>query len=466
MSLFSLKNIGRNCFLLLLTITLIVTWGGDVKGQQVYAQYVGPALLNADGFGGEGGVKGALGSAGTKGTFSVTSPAFASDADLTNSAALAAASGTSGTGVGGGKGAASYAFINLFFTGANTPIAQTPIIIKLTGANLTKIKVQGYNSTGVAVGLASLFSTLPITSSGDYVFTPTLACSSIRITVDTDDTGLLGITSTNSANLYYAYMLNPTCSPANYTTVATPGVSLGGGILRPKEAIDGDLSTYSTFDFAVSLLTSFKQTAYFSSLSNPGDAATVTFSISPAALVNLDLLSDLRLTFYNGTTKIEPTVGLSSLLRLDLLSLIKAGKPYTVSVVPSAIFDRIEVSTSAVLSLLTAFNIHEIQRTPHKPEFPSPASQNVTICAGNKATLTATLPSTGNELRWYETVFGGTALTPATENTYVTPSLSQTTTYYVATAKSGCTAESERVPVIVTVLPKPHSVPISPQVPN
>ena len=38
MSLFSLKNISRNCFLLLLTITLIVIWGGDAKGQtQTYA---------------------------------------------------------------------------------------------------------------------------------------------------------------------------------------------------------------------------------------------------------------------------------------------------------------------------------------------------------------------------------------------------------------------------------------------
>lgn len=72
-------------------------------------------------------------------------------------------------------------------------------------------------------------------------------------------------------------------------------------------------------------------------------------------------------------------------------------------------------------------------------------ASNQTICSGSSVTLTATTTGTlPGALSWYTTQFGGTSLTSTT----VSPTV--TTTYYV-----GVCPGSFRVPVVITVNPKP-----------
>ena len=74
-----------------------------------------------------------------------------------------------------------------------------------------------------------------------------------------------------------------------------------------------------------------------------------------------------------------------------------------------------------------------------------PTAANTSICAGTSATLTATAAS--GTVQWYDAATGGNLL--FTGNTYTTPALAATTTYYILAINGSCA--SIRNPVTVTV---------------
>ncbi|WP_210486083.1 gliding motility-associated C-terminal domain-containing protein [Rufibacter aurantiacus] len=79
-----------------------------------------------------------------------------------------------------------------------------------------------------------------------------------------------------------------------------------------------------------------------------------------------------------------------------------------------------------------------------------PTAPDVTTCFGSPATIKAT-PTTGAKVYWYATATGGDTL--ATGNTFTTPALSTTTTYYAATVSAEGCFSSARKAVKVTVQP-------------
>lgn len=445
---FKSENISGSCKLLLMLIVMVAGMG-EVRGQtsNIYATYVGTPPANSGGTSGAGGTAG-LGSAGAPGSYSVTNEINLNDFVYTNFATLAPISGQGG-GLFGGTGGISTAFINLNFTGAITPKAGTSVVIKLTAATLSGVQVQAYNS-GSPLGTAQAFSTLGIRATDEYVFIVPSDCNAIRITSSTAAGNTIGGISTNSTNVYYAYILDPNCSPANYTdTRKTTILDLGSNITNAANAIDGNLTTFSLFSNGLGLGTTLYQTVYFSQLSSAGDVATLTLSIPPAAL-SAGVLGYINLNAYNGSTLVSSTAFSGLLLGTDLLTLLNSGAPTTISIASPLPFDRIEIAMSSLVSLATSLNLYEVRITPAKPTFNPVALQDLTICPGTNVTLTPVPPSAGNELRWYSSL---TATTPlVTANTYTpSPALTTTTTYFVATAKTGCTAESERVPATITV---------------
>ncbi|MFN3916592.1 MAG: gliding motility-associated C-terminal domain-containing protein [Flavobacteriales bacterium] len=79
----------------------------------------------------------------------------------------------------------------------------------------------------------------------------------------------------------------------------------------------------------------------------------------------------------------------------------------------------------------------------------APTAAGTTICSGNSIVLTATAP--GGNYQWFNAPTGGTLL--GSGNTYTTPILNTTTSFYVQTTVNGCV--SPRTEVIVTVNPTP-----------
>lgn len=101
-------------------------------------------------------------------------------------------------------------------------------------------------------------------------------------------------------------------------------------------------------------------------------------------------------------------------------------------------------------------------RIPVKVSISAPptifASDPAAICAGNTATLTATV-SDGAIAYWFLSQSGGSPVMTGT--TVTTPVLNYTTTYYVEAQVPGCTS-SARIPVKVTV--NPCTLPVNPNI--
>jgi gliding motility-associated-like protein len=86
---------------------------------------------------------------------------------------------------------------------------------------------------------------------------------------------------------------------------------------------------------------------------------------------------------------------------------------------------------------------------------PAPAAPQALAarrCGPGRLTLSASGTGNGN-YRWYSSAAGGTAISGETRNTFTTPSISQTTTYYVSTVNGNC--ESPRVAVQAIIQPLP-----------
>ncbi|RYD91456.1 MAG: hypothetical protein EOP54_22400, partial [Sphingobacteriales bacterium] len=170
------------------------------------------------------------------------------------------------------------------------------------------------------------------------------------------------------------------------------------------------------------------------------------------------VLSNITVEAYDGNLPVSSVTGVGGLLNLDLLGLLNSGQPVTIPfTVPSdKTFDRVKVTLSSLLgvSLVQTLNIHEVSRSAPRPTFTAPLSNALNICYNSTATLGATTAAT-NELIWYDVQDGGTALaTTAYNATYTTPQpLTANKTFYVAARQIGCTAESVRVPITVTVNP-------------
>ncbi|AWG26763.1 gliding motility-associated C-terminal domain-containing protein [Flavobacterium kingsejongi] len=153
----------------------------------------------------------------------------------------------------------------------------------------------------------------------------------------------------------------------------------------------------------------------------------------------------------------EQVVSLNSLLNVDLLGLLQGGQEAVIPFIPSSPTSRIRVSYRSLLNinLTQRLDLYGITRTPGAPVI-NPASLNPVVCSGQSASIIAATNST-SQLRWYTTPTGGSAigLPLGSGATFITPALTQTTTYYVSATTIGCTLESPRVPVTVTVITLP-----------
>jgi gliding motility-associated-like protein len=77
-----------------------------------------------------------------------------------------------------------------------------------------------------------------------------------------------------------------------------------------------------------------------------------------------------------------------------------------------------------------------------------PTVTGASTCTTEGATLTAS-GATAGQYRWYDVETGGTAIVGQVNSSFITPELSETTTFYVAINNGSC--ESERVPVTATL---------------
>ncbi|SDG24904.1 gliding motility-associated C-terminal domain-containing protein [Pedobacter terrae] len=289
--------------------------------------------------------------------------------------------------------------------------------------------------------------------------TPTQAYDRVFIK---DVTNALLVSVANNTKVYYAFYTSGTdpCAQAFATGFEGTGITLdalqlgSSGVTNSERAIDSDPNNFSQLSLGVlGVGSSISQNFYFATPSNPGDDINLRLSASPA-LLTAGLLQNISITAYNGGNQVY-TGSAASLLNLDLLGLLNSGQPVSIPFSPGAnvVYDRVKVTLGSVvaLNLTQIINVYGVIRSAGRP---TPASTAIAACYNSTVALNATTPNT-NELRWYEGVEGGTALqTVAFNGTYTTPALTANKTYYVAARRLGCTAESARIPVVITVNPQ------------
>ncbi|MEH3114073.1 Ig-like domain-containing protein [Pedobacter terrae] len=289
--------------------------------------------------------------------------------------------------------------------------------------------------------------------------TPTQAYDRVFIK---DVTNALLVSVANNTKVYYAFYTSGTdpCAQAFATGFEGTGITLdalqlgSSGVTNSERAIDSDPTNFSQLSLGIlGVGSSISQNFYFATPSNPGDDINLRLSATPA-LLTAGLLQNISITAYNGGTQVY-TASAASLLNLDLLGLLNSGQPVSIPFSPGAnvVYDRVKVTLGSVvaLNLTQTINVYGVIRSAGRP---TPASTAIAACYNSNVALNATTATT-NELRWYEAIEGGTALqTVAFNGTFTTPALTANKTYYVAARRVGCTAESARIPVAVTVNPQ------------
>lgn len=353
--------------------------------------------------------------------------------------------------------------------------ANTPLIIKLgTGDNLLdltalgNITIRPYNGNspvGGGVSAATLVSALSNNNQIQLSITPTQTYDKVRVTLNG---GLLSLLS--SIYLYEAFYNGPANVACNNAYDELHGISAGllnlgvnvGGVVNPQNAIDGNINTASTLNAGVAAVGAYaQQTIIYERLSVLGDSIRMTLAL-PQALIDAGILASISVTTYNGNTSNNDAVFFNSaLINLRLLDLAAGRRKVTITYAPTKTFDRVQLRLGGgIASVLSTLNLYEAEKLIPRPviKFNNVVTNNANICAGGSVTLTATaVPNT--TFNWYTVATGGS---PVHTGATYSPAVAATTTYYVSAARAGCTDESERTAVTVTV----NAIPVAPVITN
>lgn len=366
-------------------------------------------------------------------------------------------------------GVASSTYQDLIFS--SKVAANTPVTVKLGSGDkllsltaLGGVLLQAYNGSaaiGQPVAASTLLTALSNNNQTEVSITPNAQYDRIRVTLDGGLVGLLG-----NLYLYEAFYNGPANGACNSAIDELHGISsallgLGadvGGVVNPQNAIDGDINTASTLNAGVGLLGAYtQQTIIYEAPSVKGDSIRMTIGI-PDALVQVGLLNNISVSTYNGTNGTAETYNITAnLIQLKLLGDASSISKYTFTWAPVNVFDRVQLTLGGIANVLSTVNLYEAQKLIPRPviKFNNVVTNNPSVCSGSTAVLTATaVPNT--TVLWYNSA---TATSPIfTGNSFTTPALTASTTYYVAAMRTGCTDQSERTIVNVTV----NNIPANP----
>ncbi|RZK80532.1 MAG: T9SS type B sorting domain-containing protein, partial [Pedobacter sp.] len=204
---------------------------------------------------------------------------------------------------------------------------------------------------------------------------------------------------------------------------------------------DTNPNNFTRISLAVGALSTGYQQLIFNSAGVTTDSVRLDLGL-PTGLLDLSLLGNITVNVMNGNAVVASYPLNSSLVRLSLLG----GTRFQAVLPATAAFDRVEVRLGGLVSAVTSLDVYGATIV-----YPSPTitSGTQTVCAGTPVALSATANG-GTTLRWYDAATGGNLL--ASGETFTTPSLTTTTTYYIEVSRGNC-ANTTRIPVTITVIP-------------
>ncbi|HEY9262684.1 gliding motility-associated C-terminal domain-containing protein [Chitinophaga sp.] len=237
------------------------------------------------------------------------------------------------------------------------------------------------------------------------------------------------------------------CEGASSQTIGGSGLLVLGNVYNPALAVDNDASTASSLVINLGALNAqVWQRAKFNGTSALGDTVRVLLS-NPSQVLSAAVLGGVQLTTYNGSTPGDSVAINNPLVKLTLLS---NSKQAIIEFVPTKAFDAIEVKLrSGIVGALTTIDFNYAQRALVAPKV---QAAQLTVCAGNTATLNVQDPVAGVTYRWYNS--NGSYLTGKDGVTFTTGTLTRDSTFFVEAFRNGCVSKGRaRVDVKVTAAP-------------
>lgn len=234
------------------------------------------------------------------------------------------------------------------------------------------------------------------------------------------------------------------CISATTQINSTFGVCPGCFVLNPFDAIDDDISTYSTLKGGHGSSNGYtEQKLIFPTLGYPGDTVIIQLSYSgpPFTLTRIGNINVA--SYYNATYNGDLASITSSSVKIKFISANKIN----VSFSPSQIFDRVAVSIGSAPNTVNEARIHYAQIQVPEPKVAQP---NITLCSGQSASILATA-SSPTIFKWYTQPIGGVPIFIG--NPFIVTPLSNIT-YYVEASKGAC-VNPKRQAVSIVVLPTP-----------
>ncbi|MET6999515.1 gliding motility-associated C-terminal domain-containing protein [Chitinophaga defluvii] len=229
----------------------------------------------------------------------------------------------------------------------------------------------------------------------------------------------------------------------NIPTAQSAGTTLGCvlcAITDPTNAIDNNPNNFTHLSMPVGLLGgSVFQQLIFPAKGAATDSIRITLG-SPGGLADVSLLGGVEIKIVDGTT-VRATYTVSDLLTLRLLT----GNKYTVTVPAAGTFNLVQIKLTGVANLINNLDVYGARIISPAP---TAITNNLTICPGQTATLSAT-PAAGTSLRWYD----ANRAMVSSQNSFTTPALNTpgANKYYLLVIGANSCANPDTIPVTVMV---------------
>ncbi|MBS1506714.1 MAG: VCBS repeat-containing protein [Bacteroidetes bacterium] len=314
-----------------------------------------------------------------------------------------------------------------FATGVSFSLARLPQAIAFADLNVDQkpdIIILATNGSAAPANAVMVFQNniqppvITISTQPTSVYS---VCDGATPTITTAATGTTNITYQWQYSSDGVAPYTDLTNTGGYSNVATASFTInstgnfGGGFYRCK--VNGDFATtvYSnTVSFTVNALPTKPTT---SDVSNCGPGSVVLTASGGSNGQYLWYDQNGLISGQNNNTYTTPSISTTS--------------GYSVAITDGTCLSA-KVSITATINSVPA----------------APVTQGASACSGKTISLNAT-GGTNGQYRWYTAASGGTAINGEVNSSYVTPTLTSTTTYYVSINNGTC--ESGRIAVVATV---------------
>jgi hypothetical protein len=341
---------------------------------------------------------------------------------------------------------------------ANGGAATASLLLNRPGATLSSLSpAQGPEGTTVTVTGTNLTGATAVSLNGQPVTSFLVNAAGTSLTFVVPFGAISGFVTVVTP---VGVVVSTTSFCVQYTPSTAPATRCGPGPLTLTVS-GAPTGTYAWFTSPSGLTPIAGATG--ASYTTPSISATTTYYVAIGTGSGATYCNGPRVPVV-ATVNALPTVTVAASGALSLC----AGSRVTLTASGASTYRWNTGQTTASISVDTAGTYRaigtnaagcdgpEVATTITVAPLPAAPTARDTARCGPGPLLLAASGGTAGRYAWYTTATGGTAIAGATGASYTTPSLSTTTTYYVASRASASTnCESMRTPVVATISPLP-----------